>query len=108
MNLSDKIDAAIGGVHNLPTLPGVAMKLLQTVDSADFCLRDIAEIISTDPPLSAKVLSLINSPFYGMKSTAPNPFSRHSIFRLNPTKTILTCWTLHAGDCRAACDCKKK
>ena len=69
MNLSDKIDAAIGGTHNLPTLPRVAMKLLQTVDSTDFCLRDIAEIISTDPPLSAKVLSLINSPFYGMKST---------------------------------------
>lgn len=69
MNLSDRIDAVIGGAHNLPTLPGVAMRLLQTVDSTDFCLRDIAEIISTDPPLSAKVLSLINSPFYGMKTT---------------------------------------
>jgi diguanylate cyclase (GGDEF)-like protein len=53
-------------IGKLPTLPGVAMRILQAMRREAPNLREIAEIIAADAPLSAKVLQMVNSPFYGL------------------------------------------
>jgi two-component system, cell cycle response regulator len=50
----------------LPTLPGIALKILEAMQKQSASIREIAQIISTDAPLSAKVLKVVNSPFYGL------------------------------------------
>ena len=62
------IDEIIDGLDKLPTLPGIAVKILEAVQSEETSLQELAEILSTDPPLSAEVLRLINSPYYGLNS----------------------------------------
>jgi signal transduction histidine kinase/HD-like signal output (HDOD) protein len=52
----------------LPTLPGIALRILETIQKDDADLKALGEILSTDPPLSAKVLRTVNSPFYGLAS----------------------------------------
>jgi diguanylate cyclase (GGDEF)-like protein len=53
---------------DLPSMPAVAIQIL------DLCQRDepdmgaIAKLIGSDPALSAKLLRLTNSPMYGLKS----------------------------------------
>ena len=53
-------------MEHLPTLPGVALKILEAVRSEETSLNEIADILSKDPPLTAKILGLINSAFYSL------------------------------------------
>ena len=52
-------------LKTLPTMPGVVKKLCTLVESDETPVSEIADIISTDQVLAAKVLKIVNSPFYG-------------------------------------------
>ena len=49
----------------LPSLPAVAVRVMQITQSSEFDLSDIARVISKDPALSSKILRTVNSSFYG-------------------------------------------
>ena len=49
-------------------MPGIAAKLLQAFQKENPDIDEIGEILSIDPPLSAKVLKIVNSAFYSLPS----------------------------------------
>lgn len=49
----------------LPTLPRVAFRILQLVQSPDVHITELADTIAADPALSAKILKVANSGAYG-------------------------------------------
>jgi len=51
-------------VRDLPALPAVLQKLIVVLNDMGSSTRDIQDIISTDPALTAKILRLANSPLY--------------------------------------------
>lgn len=51
---------------NLPTLPAVAMRVLELTQNDDVDLTDLATAIQADQALSARILRTINSSFYGL------------------------------------------
>lgn len=60
---------------NLPTLPGVVARIMEMVDSPETTGRQLGQEIAKDQVLSAKVLKLVNSGFYGFSqpiSTIPH------------------------------------
>ncbi len=59
-------DSVIKKVDSLPTLPLVAMKVGQMVHDPDVTATEIAKTMAEDPSLSAKVLKLVNSPYYAI------------------------------------------
>lgn len=48
----------------LPTLPEVALKVRDTVESEDVSARQVSDVISTDAALSARLIQVANSPMY--------------------------------------------
>ncbi len=62
--LRDKIIARINDDSNLLSLPQSLYQILNEVDKEDFSAQRLAEIIKTDPALTARILSLANSTFY--------------------------------------------
>jgi len=54
---------------NLPSLPAVALRVLDLADQADASTADIANAIEKDPALAARVLKMVNSSLFGL----PNP-----------------------------------
>lgn len=46
----------------LPTLPEVALKVRDTLENEDASMREVAEAISTDAALSARMIQVANSP----------------------------------------------
>lgn len=50
---------------NLPTLSIVQTKLLQTIGNPTANVEDIAAVIRHDPTLSARIVAVANSPFFG-------------------------------------------
>ncbi|MFM1822748.1 MAG: putative diguanylate cyclase YdaM [Planctomycetota bacterium] len=51
---------------NLPTLPAVAMRVLELTAKPDVSLREIASVIEHDPAIATKVLRTVNSSYYGL------------------------------------------
>jgi len=60
--LQDKIKT----IANLPTLPHIASRLMRIVNSPAASADSVAALVSQDVSLSAKVLRLANSAFYGI------------------------------------------
>ena len=54
----------IEAARNLPTLPQVLLKLIEACRNEEKTVRDIAQIIGGDSALSARILGIVNSPFY--------------------------------------------
>jgi diguanylate cyclase (GGDEF)-like protein len=52
---------------DLPSMPAVAVQILDRCQRDEPDMVEIAKLISSDPALSAKVLRLTNSPMYGLK-----------------------------------------
>jgi len=59
------LDELIRRVDNLPTLPSVVAKVNELVESPGSSAADINHAIRQDLVLSARILRLVNSPFYG-------------------------------------------
>jgi HD-like signal output (HDOD) protein len=51
---------------NIPTLPVVAMRILELTSKQDVSLREIAAIIENDPAIATKVLRTVNSSYYAL------------------------------------------
>ena len=52
-------------IINLPTLPTIVSKMLQLVDNPKTSAGALARLISTDQALTARILRLANSAYYG-------------------------------------------
>lgn len=65
MSKAEKIKSITKRIQSLPTLPPVVRKLTTMVESPDVTAQEVGKLISSDQVLSAKVLKLVNSPFYG-------------------------------------------
>ena len=61
-----KIESLLSSVDKLPSLPSVIGRLLELLHDESSQAKQIAELISSDQALSAKVLQLVNSPYYGL------------------------------------------
>ena len=68
MKDTQAINSIAGKIENLPTLPGIAIKLLQAVQKNEPNISEIGEILSKDVALTAKILKLVNSSFYSLSS----------------------------------------
>ncbi len=53
-------------LHDIPTLPVVATKVTELINDPNSSSSDIASVLKKDQVLTAKVLKLINSPYYGI------------------------------------------
>jgi HD-like signal output (HDOD) protein len=61
----DVAQKVVNRLKDIPTLPSVVQKIIQIVDSPTTSATDLNKAISQDQSLSAKVLKLVNSAFYG-------------------------------------------
>jgi HD-like signal output (HDOD) protein len=57
---------ALGKIGDIATLPEVTLRIIKIVEDPKSTARDLHAIIKYDPPLSAKILKVVNSAFYGL------------------------------------------
>lgn len=68
----ESVRKRVEALKNVPTLPGVFQKISGLMESSSSAAEDIANIISADQALSAKVLRVVNSVFYGFPGRISN------------------------------------
>ena len=62
----ERIRREVEDIGALPTLPEIPMQVLQMVSSEDSSMEDISRIVERDPALTANILKVANSAYYGM------------------------------------------
>jgi HD-like signal output (HDOD) protein len=74
----------------LPTLPEVAIKVRQAADDPNVNLMQMAEVISHDPALSARMIKVANSSFMGRSVKVSNLHQAVTRIGLRQIKNIAT------------------
>lgn len=72
----------------LPSIPAVALKIIDLVQQDEVNMDAIAETIKHDPALSTKVLKTVNSSFYGQAKTISTINQALVVLGLNSVKTL--------------------
>lgn len=58
----------VSGIDNLATLPAVYLQVREIVDDPDSAIVDLAKVVSADPGLTARLLHVVNSVYFGLMS----------------------------------------
>lgn len=72
----------------LPTLPAVAMRVIELSGKQDVSLREIADTIQNDQALAAKVLKTVNSSYYGLSRRCSTISQAMVALGLTTVKTV--------------------
>lgn len=63
--MNRELETLIMTASDLPTIPVVATKVMQLIESENATADEIAKVVSSDPAVAARVLKISNSSFYG-------------------------------------------
>ena len=90
---SDQIDLILS-YPSIPTLPTVAVKLLELTRNPDVSLTDIEKLVLSDQGLASRVLRTINSSFYGLESPCTTIKRALILLGLNSVKSLVLGFSL--------------
>lgn len=63
--MNRELEVMIMNAGDLPTIPIVATKVMQLIESERASAEEIAKVVASDPAVAARVLKISNSSFYG-------------------------------------------
>ena len=63
----------VSRIHSLPSIPATYLKLMEALQSPEASPKDIGRIVSQDIGMTAKILQLVNSAFFGVWRRITNP-----------------------------------
>ncbi len=70
-------------IENLPPLPESVIKIQEICNNPNSSVKDLVEVVERDPILTAKILKIANSPFYGFTSKITSISHAISLFGMN-------------------------
>jgi len=85
----DQVIRTVLQSEDLPTLPAVASKLLMIAGKEETTLTDIANLISKDMALAAKILKVSNSAFYSFPQQISSINQAVSILGTNAVRSLV-------------------
>ncbi len=85
----DSIQGVVSQLASLPSLPTLYFELIEALRSPDSSMNKIGKIISKDVSMSAKILQLVNSAFFGMPQHVSSTSQAANLLGLDIIKTLV-------------------
>jgi len=79
---------------NLPTLPSIAIRILEAGRDPDVSIGALAALIAKDPALASRILRVCNSPLYAQRRSTANLHQAVMLLGLNATMTLALSFSL--------------
>ncbi len=79
----------VENISQLPSLPSVATKLMEVVNSPDTSADDAAALVEKDPALTGALLRMANSAFYGIPRSISSVSSAVVVLGFNTIRSIV-------------------
>ena len=79
----------VSQMQSLPSLPSLYMELMRQLESPEPSIKKIGAIISQDPGMTAKILQMVNSAFFGLRRHISNPAEATGLLGLDIIKAMV-------------------
>lgn len=86
---SATMKSLVGQLGTLPPVPRLYRELCDKLQSPDASIADVGRIIETDPAMTAKVLQLVNSAFFGLRRQVSTATQAVTLLGLDTVKSVL-------------------
>lgn len=93
----EQIHLKLKHCKDLPSPPGIASRILDLSEDEQASFADVADIISIDPALTAKVLRIANSPLYAKQRKIENLRQAIMVLGLNSTMMLALSFSMVSG-----------
>jgi len=87
--INKELEQAIMTAGDLPTIPVVAMKVMQLLESENATAEELAKIVAADPAVAARVMKISNSSFYGCQRQIQSLSMAIVILGFNTLKSLV-------------------
>ncbi len=87
--LNERASKAIASIEDLPSMPDLYHRLEKELKKEDILIRDIGKLISEDISMTAGILKLVNSPFFGLFSKVTSPEQAVTLLGLDTLKGLV-------------------
>ncbi len=71
--VAEGVKRIIGSIERLPSAPYLYVELVEALKEENVTTRSLGEIIQQDMGMTAKILKLVNSAFFGLRRTIESP-----------------------------------
>jgi HD-like signal output (HDOD) protein/CheY-like chemotaxis protein len=85
---SDRVLEVIGGIAHLPVLPTIYHEILRLLDSEDASADRLAQVVRRDPGMTANLLKLVNSAYFGLRQRISDPGAAVAFLGLDTLKSL--------------------
>lgn len=86
---NEKIISLVKSITNFPSIPELYIQIENETSKPDFSIQKIASLISKDPNLTAKILQVVNSAFFGLQRQITNISFALSYLGINVVKSLV-------------------
>ncbi|MFH1277855.1 MAG: response regulator [Candidatus Eisenbacteria bacterium] len=86
---SKELKELVSQINSLPSLPDLFVRVQDELSSEDASVRRVGELIEQDVAMSAKILQLVNSAFFGLSSPVTSPAHAVSLLGLDLMKSLV-------------------
>ena len=83
------LQGLVAGMQTLPSLPTLYLEVLETVQDTRGTLERVGEIMGRDIGMTAKMLQLVNSAFFGLRRHVSSPVEAVKLLGLDTIKALV-------------------
>ncbi len=87
--VEDSLKRVVSQMDSLPSLPKLYQEIMAEIQSEDPSIQKVGEIIAKDVGMTAKILQLVNSAFFGMPRHIENPQQAVTLLGLETVKALV-------------------
>ncbi len=85
----DKLHARISQIRSLPTLPSIYNQLVAEMQSETASMQKVAGLIKQDVSITAKLLQMTNSAFFGLSTRVENPLQAANLLGMDTVRSLV-------------------
>lgn len=97
VQLPAPLQQALKACRTLPSAPVVVLEVLDLCQNDDVGIARVAKVITRDPALTAKVLKVANSPWYGVRAQVKTLDRAVTLLGINATLSLALSFSLVRG-----------
>jgi HD-like signal output (HDOD) protein len=79
----------VAGIQTLPSLPTLYLEVVEAVQAPDSSLEQVGKIIEQDMGMTAKILQLVNSAFFGLRRQVSGPVEAVGLLGLDTIQALI-------------------
>jgi putative nucleotidyltransferase with HDIG domain len=85
----ESLKKVVSGIDSLPSLPCLYMEIMEELQSSDVSIEKVGKIIEKDLSMTAKILQLVNSSFFGMPRHISEPSQAVILLGLDTVRSLV-------------------